>query len=350
MDALMKRLDMRLFVLMILAMALFVLLGSAQAQTKGQIKWKVSIFGPPRAWTHPVAEWAEVMKKETNGRWVIELYYGETLGPAAEQLDGIRSGLFEAAAVTVFYSPGKIPLNQVLDLPFLPPLGNRNGVRLQMAAWEHPALLAELERWNAVPLIPTCAPQFELMGRKRIAKAEDFKGLRISGMSADQGRCFAKFGAVPTPMPAPEVSGAVDRGTIDVVCWPYAYGFGAFGVYEHSKYVTLDFAAGTGTSFYVANKKAWDALPEDIKEKHRNYMKNWPEHSARHFGIADEKWVPIYKAKGMEFIRFPKEERAKFVEAARPIWDEWAKEWEKRGPTREILDYILKKRKEISGQ
>jgi TRAP-type C4-dicarboxylate transport system substrate-binding protein len=334
-----------------MAMAFVVCLvnGKAEAEEQKTIKWKVSLFGPPRAWTYPVEEWAKEMEKETNGRWMIEIHYGETLGPAAEQIDGIRSGLFEAAGLTVFYAPGKLPLNQVIDLPFLAPMTNRQCILFQMAAWEHPALLAELDQWNAVPLIPTSPPQYELMGRKRIANTEDLEGLRISGMSADMGRVFGKFGGVPTPMPAPEMATAIERGTVDVVCWPYAYAFGSFGVHVASKYVTLDFAAGVPASFFVANKKAWNALPEDIRAKHRNYVKNWPDISVKHFGMSDAKWAPIYKEMGMEYTYFPKEERAKMIEASQSIWDDWIEEWKGRGPTREILNYMLEKRKEIAG-
>src|SRR5690625_659772 len=128
------------------------------------IEWDLSVWGGPRAFTDPVDEWAETMEEKTDGKWVINVEYAEALGPTTESLEGISSGLFEAAGVVPYWTPGKLPLQQVLDLPFLQPMETGDIVRLQMYAWENEHILAELAEWNAVPLLPTAVPQAEYMG------------------------------------------------------------------------------------------------------------------------------------------------------------------------------------------
>ena len=312
------------------------------------IEWDMSLWGGPREVTYPVEDWAKDMFEQTDGRWKITLHYGEAISPAVDNLDGISSGLFEASLLAPFYTPGVLPLNQVMDLPFIAPLDTEELSLFQKAAWEHPAIRAELEQYNAIPLLHSIPPQYEYMGTKRIEKAEDFAGVRISGMSADIGRAFEKFGAVPTPMPAPELYSSLDRGTIDGAIFPMSYGYGAYKLYEVSQYTTVGIASGSPASFYIANKDAWNALPDDIKEIHNKYMEDWHVKNAAPHKVADEKYIPIFKEE-TEYIEFPTEEREKLMEASQDVWDEWVQKYADRGPTQEILDYMLEKRKEISG-
>jgi TRAP-type C4-dicarboxylate transport system substrate-binding protein len=155
---------------------------------------------------------------------------------------------------------------------------------------------------------------------------------------------------VPTLIPAPEVYEAVSRGTIDLVGFPWTYSYGSYKTYEVSKFVTLPISLGTMSCFYVANKDAWDALPEAYKKAHMKWYDNAPKIWAAEYKRADDKWIPEFKKK-LEFIDFPDSERNKIVAKAGAIYEKWVKVREKEGlPGKEILEYYLTKRKEITGQ
>ena len=85
------------------------------------INWNVSLWGGKRASTSAMHDFAAEMDKKTNGRWNIKMHYGAVLAPPKEQLDGIRAGMFEAAYFAPVYTPGKVPLSTVTDLPFIAP-------------------------------------------------------------------------------------------------------------------------------------------------------------------------------------------------------------------------------------
>src|SRR5699024_7082691 len=229
---------------------------NAEVDSDEVIEWNLSLWGGPRAFTDPVDEWAETMKEKTDGKWIINVEYAETLGPATENLDGISSGLFEAAGVIPYWTPGKLPLQQVMDLPFLQPIETGDIVRLQMYAWENEHILNELLEWNAVPLLPTAVPQAEYMGIDPVATAEDFDGLRIAGLGAEASIIFEEFGAVPTPLETTEIFDALDKGTIDGTVYAYTYSLGAYSLHEASKYYTRGLASGQPSMFMVANKDA----------------------------------------------------------------------------------------------
>ena len=227
----------------------------------------VALWGGERDWTRPLHRWVADMGKLTNGRWKINLHYGAVLSPSKEHLDGLKGGLFEACQFCGSYAPGKTPLQTVFELPFILPQDQQHISEMMAALWEHPALKKELGRWNAVPLLPAAITQYGLMGNKRIGKVEDFKGVRIR-ISGEMARVVSKFGAAPTMIPVSDLYEAMDRGTLDMATLPWAFAFGAFKINEVSKYVTTNFAPGSQSCAYLANKKAWNALPDEFKKFH----------------------------------------------------------------------------------
>ena len=342
-----KRSLVILFSLAILVGFVFTLAPKAISAVK-VYEWNFSLWGGKRAWSAPLHDWAADMEKKTNGRWKIKLHYGGVLAPSKENYDGIKAGMFEAAGICAAYTPGKNPLHRVSELPFIAPNKNKDIVQMVVEMWKHPALKKELLKWNAVPLLPSALPQYHLMGNKAIRTVADLKGARIR-IGGDIARVLKEFGAVPTLVPAPEVYEAVSRGTIDLVGFPYAYGYGSYKIYEVSKYVSIPLSLGTMNCFYIANKNAWDALPEEFKKYHMEWYYKSPDIWAAEFKKADDKWIPEFKKK-VEYIDFPKSERDKLVAKAEAVYEKWVKDREKEGlPGKEVLNYYLKKRKELTG-
>ena len=312
------------------------------------IKWNFSLFGGVRDITRPLHKWADDMNKATNGKWQIKLHYGSVLSPAKENLDGLKAGLFEAMQICAAYIPGKLPLHTVHELPFFLPKDPEQINKMMWALWQHPALLKELKKWNAVPLKPAALPQYGLMTNKPVRNVKDLNGLRIR-IAGEMARVVSKFGAVPAMMPGPNIYEAMERGTIDAVTLPWAFAFGAFKINEVSKYAIINFAPGSMCCPFFANKTAWDSLPQEFKKIHLQWIKDAPKIWANEYKKGDKKWIAIYK-KQMEFIDFPEEEQAKLASKADFAYKDWVKRMEKRNlPGKEVFNYYKAKRKEIAG-
>jgi TRAP-type C4-dicarboxylate transport system substrate-binding protein len=321
----------------------------AAAHAEGKpIQWDFSLFGAPRGWTFPLERWAKDMERLTNGGWKIKLHYGAVLSPEKQQLDGIKAGAFQACQFCSAYTPGKLPLHSVMELPFISPHSPKDITAMVAAMWEHPALIKELEKWNAVPLLPGSVTIYNLMGSKRIEKVDDFKGVRVR-IGGDIAEVLKKFGAAPTMIPAPEIYEAISRGTLDMVGLPWSFAFGAFKIHEVSKYAIVDLNLGTMACAFIANKAAWNSLPAEYKKIHQEWYKKAPDEWGKEYDTDNRKWIEIFKKK-LEFIAFPPQERAKLVREAESIWEKWAKGWEEKGhPARDVLKYYLSKRKAIAG-
>jgi TRAP-type C4-dicarboxylate transport system substrate-binding protein len=312
------------------------------------ITWNISLWGGERDWTRPLHRWVEDMKDKTDGRWQIKLHYGSVLSPSKENLDGIKAGLFEGCQFCGSYAPGKTPLHRVFELPFILPQDPQKMSEMMAALWEHPAILKEFRRWNAVPLFPAAITQYGLMGNKKIVKAEDFDGVRIR-IPGEMARVLTQFGAVPAMLPVADLYEAMERGAVDMGTLPWPFSFGALKIHEVSKYVTTNFSPGSNSCAFLANKDAWEALPEQYKAFHMEWYKKAPKIWGDEYKKGEIKWLPIYKEK-LEFVRMPDEERAKLLSKADEVHKEWIKKMEARGlPGQEVYDYFLAKRKEICG-
>ena len=123
------------------------------------------MWGNPRALSVGMEALAKKAAEETDGNFNIKIFYGAQLSSNRENLDGLKLNAFEGAAICNFYRPGKNPAWMVFSLPFLP-LGDPavdKYVRSKMM--EHPAIVADMERWNAMPYVSGLLPQYEILGK-----------------------------------------------------------------------------------------------------------------------------------------------------------------------------------------
>lgn len=331
---------MRVRTILMAVMVVGAALGAVGAEAQQTVTWKAALFGPPRALTKPVDWWAHEVTTRTNGQVKIELIYGEALAKATEIPEGLRAGAFEMGLFCAAYYPGKFPLYTVLDLPMLTPDDVRVQARAEIALGEHPALVAELKRWNAKLLLPAPLPQYQIMGQKKITRAEDFKGLRIR-VSGEMARVLEDFGAVKSLVPAPEVYPSLERGVVDAVAFPATYAFFSYRVHEIAKYFIDRISLGSQPCFYGVNLAAWEKLTPAQQKIMLDLREPVVQQFYEVYAADDAKNYDLFKQKGVELVNFPPAERARLTANAEKHWQAWVEEKEKRGlPGRSVLEFV----------
>jgi TRAP-type C4-dicarboxylate transport system substrate-binding protein len=322
------------------AAALVAIVASAAPAQAQKTVWNFNVFGPKRSVTSGLEAMAEFYKKETGGNVDINIAYGAALGPERQVPEAIKAGGYEGGFLCAGYYPNKLPLLSVMELPFLAPADIHENARVNEAVLSHPLIAKEMaDRWNMKYFGPTFLPAYEFMGNKRIARVDDMKGvkMRISGLNA---KALQRFGAVPTMVTAPEGYTALERGTIDSFGLPYSYTFGAYKLYEVSKYVTDGMAMSGLVCFQGISLPAWNKLPDNLKAKLPEARKLSDEALFKAYKTADAKWIPIFKQK-LEITKFPASERKKLEAGANEIWEGWVKDQEAAGrPGRKMLDFV----------
>lgn len=267
-----------------------------------KVFWKLSMWGNPRALSAGIEAMAEKVREETGGNFNIKIFYGAQLSKSTENLDGLKVNAFEGAAICNFYHPGKNPAWMVFSLPFLP-LGDPQVdkyVRTKMM--EHPAIVADMAQWNAVPYISGLLPQYEILGNGDAPTSlEAWEGMRVRA-GGGLGTAMEKLGAVKTTLPAGETSTAMQRGALDAAAFPYTYAHVAFKINEESTWFTANLAPGTSECGWVFNKTAYDALPDQYKKLLADNKELALDTQLAAYATADEKNLPMFKENLTEIV------------------------------------------------
>ena len=334
---------MRTWTVAALLGAMLMAIGSPAA---AEITWKASIWGPQRPTTQPFEWFAKEVAAKTGGQLKITFTYGQA-GPT-ESFDLLKSGSSDAAYFCASSYTDKLALATVLELPMFAPDSTSALGRVQLALGDHPAMQAELKKWNVKALVPTPLPQYQLMGTRRIAKVDDFQGAKVR-ISPAMGKILEEYGASINAVPVTETLAAMRSGAIDVAALPYPYGFGQFKVHEGSKYVTEKISLGAPFCFFGVSQKAWDSLPVKLQEVVLSLREPALAQYEGLYERENAEHISAFKQKGLEFVAFSPADRARLVAKAIKYWQAWVDEREKQGlKGREIFEFAQAKIKEFT--
>lgn len=317
---------------------------SVDAQTVDgpKVEWNHSTWGKARAFTAGMEKVAEIVKERTGGKFTIKIHYGEALSKDKENLDGIKLGAFESADFCNFYNPGKVPAWMVFTLPFLP-LGDWDvSKEVREAMMKHPAFLADMAQWNAVPYMSGLLPQYEFLGRGTAPKTLDgWKNLRVRA-GGGIGDAMSRLGAVLSTVPATEVYTAIERGTIDAASFPYTYAHAAYQIHTVSNWFTSNMSPGTTECGCVHNKDALAKLPEQYRKLLQDAKE--PAYAALIKANIDVDKVnlPMFRAKLTEIVYSDEALREFRDKIGKPVWEKWVADNKGKFDAQNVLDSLLK--------
>jgi TRAP-type mannitol/chloroaromatic compound transport system substrate-binding protein len=122
--------------------------------------------------------------------------------------------------------------------------------------------------FNLVPRPgPAFAPQMGGWFRKKINTIADFKGLKMRVGNSLARKIIAKAGGTAVLTPASEIYAALERGVIDTAEWVGPHDDMQLGLHNTARYYYYPGWHEPGTmSEFTFNKKAYDALPVDLRQ------------------------------------------------------------------------------------
>ncbi len=304
-------------------------------------EWNVSLWGQRRAFTEHVERLAELVAERSGGEFTLNISYGG-LSSNRENLDGISIGAFEMAQFCAGYHADKNPSITVLELPFLGVTSLEQEMEISMALYQHPAAVEDLARWNAMLLMPSPLPQYNLVGvGDAPATLADFEGLAVRA-TGGIGAAMETIGAVPTSMSATEVRQAMDSGVVSAVSFaPHAHM--SFGTIENATWWTTNLNPGTVNCPVVVNTDAFESLSPENQEILMGAVDEALEHYIEYYnGATMEAWGPALEERGITQVSFTDAELDAFAEAAAaPAATAWIEENTARGlPAQELYDLV----------
>jgi TRAP-type C4-dicarboxylate transport system substrate-binding protein len=323
------------------------LLVSASASAQ-EIKLTLADQNPPAGWgpTNALQPWVKKVEAATKGRVKIEVFPSQTLVKGPDMWRAVRSGIVDMGWCFHGYWPDQTPLADVISLPGLPIKSAEQGSEVLWKLYEKfPAIRKEFS--DVVPLtLWTSHPYFILTSKKQVKTLEDLKGLKVRVTGGPPTEQMKALGAVPTPMPMPDVYQALDKGVVDGMGAPWE-AILSFRLYEVAKYYTMVPLSSVYFSL-CANKQKWESLPKDVRDQIMSVSglegaKHWGKNF---FDTPEQAVVAKAKAGKHEVVRYtvPADEVQRWRKTgAEPVWEAWVKKMEAKGhkEAREILNTTL---------
>jgi TRAP-type C4-dicarboxylate transport system substrate-binding protein len=250
--------------LMVFAVS-FAIAGCSKSQGNGE-KTVELVMGHPFSGEHPVSRkilipLAEELKEKSDGRIRLTIHPAGAITSPSSVYEDVISGAFDIGWTLQGYTPGRYPLTEVVELPFLFNSSLEGSTVLWRLFEEHPALQKEYDEVKVLGLWVT--DPGEILSKKPVHLPEDLAGMRIRFAGPMQEAMLNKFGAVPVGMPAPEMYDSLERGIIDGVAIGYST-IESYRLHEVIKNMTSGLEMFVSPQVMCMNLEKWESLsPED---------------------------------------------------------------------------------------
>ena len=308
-----------------------------QAQEK-VVKLRYSnLFPPAHAISKLTEEWCKEVEKRTNGRVKITYFPGSTLAPPMQAYDSTAKGIADIAQNLLAYSPGRLPLSEVLQLP----LGYTSGYQATKLANEYYKKFKPKEFDDVkVMYLHGIAPGI-FHTKKVISSVDEIKGLRIKA-NTENADIVTALGGAPVTMPITETYDALQKGLCEGILLP-TESLKGWRFAEVVKTSLENNGVSYMTSMYVVmNKAKWNSLSKEDQQVIEKINEEWIEKQGKLWNQLDKEAKEYAMQKGVKFVRASKEEEAKTSAKMKPIQEKYAKTMKAKGlPGDEALKFCL---------
>jgi TRAP-type C4-dicarboxylate transport system substrate-binding protein len=284
-------------------------------------EFKISIWLPP---SHPLIksaqEWADSIDKQSNGTLTFKIFPSQQLGKAVDHYDMARDGIVDVAFVATGYQPGRFPIINVTQIPFI--VANGVGGSAAVDSWYRKYAGAEMKDIHFCLAFIQDPGSFHSRSKK-ITVPADIAGMRIRPSVEYVGQLITRLGGTNIDSSAPEARTILEHGTADAVTFPWGSMF-LFGLDQVTKF-HLDAPLYTAPFVWAINKTKYEAL--DSKQR-RALDDHCTTEWAEKLGAPWAEFEAAGRAKmraapGHEVYGLTPEQLAQWRKAADPLLANW---------------------------
>lgn len=254
-------------------------------------------FPPSHASTKNLEQFAKDVSAATGGKVEVQLFGAAQLFKPNQHHAAVAGGKIESALQINFTWGGTIPEMVVTTIPYL--MG-KEAIKKFPGSEAARLLDAKMEAKGVRNIMWSidAADGLFTSNKGPLVKPDDFKGVKVRGLSKLFDAGLIAVGAAPSAMPGSEVYQAMQTGVIDA-------GFtGVDNAYQRRFYEVQKF--GVASNILVAYDNLivspawWDKLPEDVRKAIEASAR---KAEARALHLADgvpQEAVEALRAKGMQ--------------------------------------------------
>jgi TRAP-type C4-dicarboxylate transport system substrate-binding protein len=291
---------------------------------------------PQHPYSKYLQEWTDLVTKKSDGKIKFAIFPNAQMGPPPRYYDIARTGQADLTWLVHGFTPGRFPLTDVSNVPYLFGSGEIGAKVLN-----EPAVRAYLDKEHVgvrALAIYTHQPGVIHTAKVPVRKVEDLKGLRIRQGSPAVGLYIAALGGTPVGLPPTEIVENMQKGTLDGAFIDYGGAGVAFRMGPVTKYTTEMYSYVL--SFCTCmNQRAWESLGaanQKILTDAMEELGGTGEHGRRFDAIDAPGKEAMVKA-GMEPIKLAPEEEARFRKVAAEVTEKMLADLEAKGqPARAV--------------
>ncbi len=313
----------RLFVKSVIAAVALVAAGIASAQNYQERTLK---FGTQNPLGHPIVQGMErfksIVEAKSGGKLKINLFPAAQLGNDQFHVSGVQGGTIEISVMNSGILASQVPAFAIFDFPFMfeseavaDKIVDGNFGKRMHARLEEKGIVG-IGYWEL---------GFRNMtnSKKPLNKVEDIAGLKLrvipNPINLDWVRALD---ANPTPLPFPELYGALENKAVDGQENPIPTIKGAKFA-EVQKHLALTRHVYNPQSV-IFSKRIWDTLNNDEKKLLTDAAAEAGVFQRATNRAAIARDLVELRAAGMLVTEFPPAETAKFVEKMKPVITKYA--------------------------
>jgi C4-dicarboxylate-binding protein DctP len=263
---------------------------------------------------------ADRVNEEMNGKACMEVFPSSQLYNDDQVLEAMLAGDVQMAAPSLSKFEKFTKKFRIFDLPFM--FKNIEAVDAFQSSDTGQALLTSMTRRGLLGLAYWHNGMKQMSANRPLINPSDASGLKFRVQSSDVLVAqMAALGASPQKMAFSEVYGALQTGVVDGQenTWSNIWGQKFFEVQDgitQTDHGIIDYLVVTSVDF-------WEGLPDDVRDQLATIM---AEVTATRNGestrVNEEAKEAILNAGG-EVRTLTPEQRAAWVDAMKPVWDEF---------------------------
>lgn len=285
--------------------------------------------------------WKELVEEKTDGRVVVNLYHGSSLGKSSSVYQDVSGGLYDVGLIVAnyFYDTGFFPYT-IGNLPF----SLEGPKEAENILAEFGAKYADEDLADIIIMGSTATDGYDLFASKAIKSASDLKGLKMRVNGKSENAFVQAIGGVPVSLATEDTYDGLQKGTIDTTFYTPIGGEG-LKLFEPAPYVTK-LSVSVTPVVPIMNKKFYDSLPDDLKtlfaeELNPKLNELFTESYETELETAYGKLTEAVADRG-EMITLSDAEIEGFRTYGKEAWDAWVEDANKKGyPGEEMVaDYF----------
>jgi TRAP-type C4-dicarboxylate transport system substrate-binding protein len=304
------------------------------------IELKATHFLPPNHSFHKeLLRWSEELQAKSNGRLVIKVFPSGQMGPTPRQFDLVRTGVADIGVGLTGATPGRFPMTEVSNLPFV--VTDSATASKRMTEFAPKYLGKEFEGVKLLQITITPPLKFH-MAKTRLNALADFKGQRIRYAGELFAESVKAFGGAPVAVAPGETVDAMSKGTVDGCLFPFE-GAQSFQIATVAKY-SFEPGVNAASFFWVMNPAAYDKLPADLKALiDQTTGAATAERIGKQLDAAEDEGRAYMKSKGVEVVKFSPAMQDQMKAAVKSIIDDHIGKLEAKGqPGRAFYEALTK--------